>query len=134
MADNENFQKILHLILIVGNILNFGKASGNAKGYKLDVKKFFFQVEIFFSLKVLLKLGDTKNSRTARKNLFHFVTEFVRENSAKFPEFFEKIQVNQERAEVAAKSRIIIIIFFFLQFFSALQRNFPEISKSETKV
>jgi len=67
LSASATLPKIFELILVFGNCLNTNKASGNAKAFKLET---------------LSKLGDTKSSQTARKNLFHSLVNIIEQQDA----------------------------------------------------
>lgn len=65
IKESKAFPHLLAVILAAGNLLNHGKAAGNAKGFKLES---------------LAKLQDTKSSRSARRNLLHVLASFHDDN------------------------------------------------------
>jgi hypothetical protein len=67
VSTSARLHHLLHLILVTGNILNSGKSSGAAEGFRLEA---------------LLKLEDTKDNASPNKTLVHILVQFIMEEDS----------------------------------------------------
>ncbi|CAH1267428.1 INF2 [Branchiostoma lanceolatum] len=114
LLDNKKLQRLLQLILLTGNFLNFGGYAGNAAGFRLHS---------------LLRLVDTRANKP-KMNLMHFVVQEAEEKDPAILTFPDDMKHLEEAARLSMEGLSSEI----QQLMTGLHRLHKQLSNSEDDV
>ncbi|KAI8508750.1 hypothetical protein Bbelb_138490 [Branchiostoma belcheri] len=114
LLENKKLQRILQLILLTGNFLNFGGYAGNAAGFRLHS---------------LLRLVDTRANKP-KMNLMHFVVQEAEEKDPSILTFPDDMKHLEEAARLSLEGLGSEI----QQLMTGLHRLHKQLSNSEDDV
>ncbi|XP_078601620.1 uncharacterized protein LOC144876335 isoform X2 [Branchiostoma floridae x Branchiostoma japonicum] len=114
LLENKKLQRLLQLILLTGNFLNFGGYAGNAAGFRLHS---------------LLRLVDTRANKP-KMNLMHFVVQEAEEKDPAILTFPDDMKHLEEAARLSMEGLSSEI----QQLMTGLHRLHKQLSNSEDDV